>query len=275
VKNLLVKQLVIAFQFLTVIPVRVRGDISERELSQSVVFFPAVGAFQGLLAGLAAYVFAHFFTADMAAAFVMTVLVMSNGGFHLDGVADTFDAVAVKSSGDADFDRGRRLSVMKDGTTGPIGVTAVVFAVLLKYLLLKDLLSYSSTITIYSLLFLMPVLSKWVMVAAMYYGTSARNTGLGRIFADAVALKDAVIASLVTLLFCLAVAELMQHTLYAGAAAALFFFVIASLYIFTISAVKFCGRHFGGLTGDTFGAIGDLSEIVFLMVTALWLRHSI
>jgi cobalamin synthase len=38
--------------------------------------------------------------------------------------------------------------------------------------------------------------------------------------------------------------------------------------------VRFCERRFGGLTGDTFGAMGELSEILFLAVVSAWLRHS-
>jgi cobalamin synthase len=94
-------------------------------------------------------------------------------------------------------------------------------------------------------------------------------------FTCGVSLKETVLASSLALLLCLAVAELLQQTLYADKAAALLIIAAASLSVFTISAVKFCGKRFGGLTGDIFGAIGELSEILFLMVTSLWLRHSI
>lgn len=45
------------------------------------------------------------------------------------------------------------------------------------------------------------------------------------------------------------------------------------LYIFSLAAVKFCSRQFGGLTGDNLGAISEVSEIVFLMAASIWLQH--
>ena len=71
------------------------------------------------------------------------ILIVSNGGFHLDGLADTFDALSVKSSGDHAADRERRLRVMKDSTTGAIGVIAIVMTMLLKFLFLNNLFSSS------------------------------------------------------------------------------------------------------------------------------------
>ena len=102
-------------------------------------------------------------------------LVLSNGGFHLDGLADTFDALAAKG------DREKKLSVMKDGTIGPVGVIAVFFSLLIKYLAIKNLTLFP-LFTLYSSLLFMPAISKLAMVISMFYGKSARADGLGRLF---------------------------------------------------------------------------------------------
>ncbi len=244
----MIKQALIAIQFLTIIPVRVRGDISENEMSGSAVFFPVVGALQGLFCVLSAALLSRFFPSDITSCLILVILIITNGGFHLDGLADTFDALAVKSGGDEEADREKRLSVMKDSTTGAIGAIAIVITVLLKYLLVKNIFLYSSSITLYSLLFLMPVFSKWIMVPAMHHGRSARKDGLGRIFIDAITRKDVMLCSLITVLFSLVINGLLQHTLYASVTGQLFLFLFLVLYIFCLISVNFFTKRFEGLT---------------------------
>ncbi|MEW6686254.1 MAG: adenosylcobinamide-GDP ribazoletransferase [Candidatus Edwardsbacteria bacterium] len=264
------RQLVLAFQFLTIIPLKVKGDISEKKISQSAAFFPMVGAFQGLLAVLTASLLIKLFPLEITSGLVILILIISNGGFHLDGLADTFDALAVKSSGDKTIDRNKRLSVMKDGATGAIGVISIVMTILLKLLLLNSIFHHCPLSTLYFLLFLMPVFSKWVMIPAMYHGISARQEGLGRIFLNNIRLNLVIFSSLLTIIFCLLIAVIDRL-----GELILFLILFAMLYIFSFISVKFCTRKFGGLTGDSLGAISEISEILFLMMTSIWLQHFI
>ena len=72
-------------------------------MARAAAFFPLAGALQGLIAALAALL--SFPLPGSRAASVLLVLTAMNGGFHLDGLADTFDAIAVKSTGDCAVDR--------------------------------------------------------------------------------------------------------------------------------------------------------------------------
>ena len=272
---MMLKQVLLALQFLTIVPVRVKGEISENDMSRSAIFFPVAGALQGLFCILSAALLSRLFSADITGCLVLVILIITTGGFHLDGLADTFDALALKASRDEEADRKKRLLVMKDSSTGAIGVVTIVVAILLKYMLIRNLFLYSSSTALYSLLFLIPVFSKWIMVPAMHHGTSARKDGLGRIFIDAITRKDVVICSLIAVLFSLVISELLQHTRYAAVTGLLFLYLFLVLYIFCLISVKFITKRFGGLTGDSFGAISEISEILFLMVASLWLQHSI
>ncbi len=268
-------QLFLALQFLTILPVKVRGTLTEKDISGSVKFFPVAGAFQGLLAVCATLVSVNFFSSEITSGLVLLTFIVSNGGFHLDGLADTFDALAVKSSGDHALDRDRKLSIMKDSTTGAIGVIAIVMIILLKFLFLNNLLNTSQPDSSYVFLFFMPVFSKWTMVAVMYHGNPARQDGLGKMFIDNINLGKVIFASLSLVLFYAAAYMLYLHKAYGTASIILFFVLFAIFYIFSILSAKFFKKRFGGLTGDTLGAAGEISEILFLMVTSLWLQHSI
>ncbi len=268
------KQLALAFQFLTIIPIKVSGEVSARDLSRSAVFFPVVGAFQGLLAACAAALLITIFPEEIVSGLVIAVLIIINGGFHLDGLADTFDALAVKSCGNNEADMERRLSVMKDSSTGAIGVVAIVLVILLKYLFIKDLIFHTPISVLISLLFVMPVYSRWAMVPALYHGTSARKDGLGRTFMDSVGIGTVTSSFLLVALF-----DLLAFLLFPGPNVAKTFAIYISaavvLYLFSLLTVRFCKGRFGGVTGDNFGAISEISEIIFLMVTSLWLQHFI
>ena len=269
------RPLIIAFQFLTIIPLKVNGGISEKDLSRSAVFFPVVGAFQGLLTAVVVRLSLMPFSGDTASALAISALVLCNGGFHLDGLADTFDALAVKSQGDEQLDREKRLAVMKDSTTGAIGVVSIVLVILLKFVFMRELLIKASVDTASSFLFLMPVFSKWVMVPSLYIGSSARQDGLGKAFMDSVTLSTVAYASLSLIMLCAMAASLHLYKIFGTATLALFFSLCALFFVLSFMTVRLCTKRFGGLTGDIFGAINEISEILFLFMVLLWLPHSI
>lgn len=268
------KQLLLALQFLTIAPIQVRGDVSEKEIAGSAMFFPAVGALQGLLLLVAVLLFARIFPVDIVSGFVIAIAIVSNGGFHLDGLADTFDALAVKVSGDAAADREKRLAVMKDSLTGAIGVVAVVMVILLKFVLLRNVLSFPVPLTAFLVLFLMPVFSKWTMVPAMYHGMAARNDGLGKIFLRDTSPRMVILSLAFALLFFGAV-SVMHLFNYYGLRGLLLLVMLPAGYLFALAGAGFCAKIFGGLTGDTLGALGELSEIFYLTGAYIWLQHFI
>jgi adenosylcobinamide-GDP ribazoletransferase len=269
------RPLLLAFQFLTIIPTRVPGEITERDYSRSASFFPVVGAFQGVIVVVVVLCLGKEFPPAATSALILLAWVLTNGGFHLDGLADTFDALAVKSTGDKGIDRERRLAVMKDSSSGSIGVTAIVFAVLLKFVFLGFMISHAEPYVCLTLLFLMPVFSKWVMVVSLYHGVSARPDGLGKLFIDAVGKNAVVLSSLFVILLFFSSSSVYLYKLFGTRTITLFFSLCLTLYLFGLLAVWCFRRRFGGLTGDNFGAIHEISEVLFLITVTRWLQHSI
>jgi adenosylcobinamide-GDP ribazoletransferase len=271
----LMRQLLLAFQFLTIVPVKISGNITERDVAGSAAFFPLVGAFQGLATAIPVVLLMKVFPADITAALVLFILILSNGGFDLDGLADTFDALAVKSSGDPERDRAKRLLVMKDSTTGAMGVIALAVTILLKFVLMRRLLADFPVPAAAAVFFLMPVFSKWINVPAMHHGVSARKDGLGRIFIEHAG-RGSVLVSTAIVVF-LSVIVSWSGLMRVSPAGGMEFCLLAgaAFYLFDLLAVQFLNERFGGLTGDHFGAMTEISEILFLLSGYVWLRHSI
>jgi adenosylcobinamide-GDP ribazoletransferase len=260
----MLKRFLIALQFLTIVPVRVGGEVTEEDMARSSAFFPLVGLVQGVLLVAADILLGRVFHPDLTLALVLLVLVLSNGGFHLDGLSDTFDALATKGG------RERRLEAMKDSATGAIGVTAIVFALGIKYLSLKSV-SNLTTYDYYAALLFMPVLSKWAMLVMMRHGVPAREEGLGRVFMSGARTGGLIAATVITA--ALLSAPVLAVPLWAGAMRHVFNFgALALVYMFGLLLTRFFRRRFGGLTGDTLGAGGELAEILFLWTAIVWSR---
>jgi|WetSurMetagenome_2_1015567.scaffolds.fasta_scaffold04699_5 adenosylcobinamide-GDP ribazoletransferase len=268
------KRLLLAVQFLTIIPVRVGGELPEKEIAGSSIFFPVVGALQGLIILLSAVLLSLIFSPDIAAALIIAISVLGNGGFHLDGLADTFDALAVKSSGDTANDKGRRLEVMKDSFTGAIGAVAVVLVILIKYTLLKNILGCPDFQTAVVVLFLMPVYSRWIMVPAMFHGVAARDSGLGCIFINRSSLQALMLSYALTLAAFGGV--FLTHILGRSGLQGIYFFAaLPAGHLFALACAALCKKEFGGLTGDTLGALSELSELLYLTGAYIWLQRFI
>jgi adenosylcobinamide-GDP ribazoletransferase len=255
------KSILVAIQFLTIVPVARKMEVTEADMARSVAAFPLAGLFQGAALVAMAYLAGLVLPTGLVAAMVLLVHVVLNGAFHLDGLSDTFDAIAKRG------DREGKLAAMKDGRSGAAGVSALVLSVLLKYLLIMTvagLYPYSINFT----LLMMPVFSRWAMASAMLHGSPARPEGLGKIFIEGTGVREFTVATLtvfvIMTLAAVYLGELVAHKHLLNAIS------IVLLYAFTLLMLRLFKGQFGGLTGDTLGALGELSENVFLLSVVVW-----
>ena len=100
------------------------------------------------------------FPLEIVSALVVLILILNNGGFHLDGLADTFDALAVKSSGDEKL-TGEKARCNEGQFHRRYRVVSITLTILMKYLFIKDLFLINASLpAVLSILFLMPVFSE-------------------------------------------------------------------------------------------------------------------
>lgn len=257
------KKLLLAFQFLTIIPLSDMSVVSEKEIGKSTAFFPIVGAVQGIMLAISSVLFLKVFPPEVSNGLILLLMIIINGGLHLDGLADTFDAIASRK------DKDNKLAIMKDSAVGPFGVIAIVFAILLKYLLLNAVLNISLD-AYYLSLFLMPIFSRWVMVTAIFHAKSARQDGLGRLFIDHTGKMELITASALVLFISLIALFAAGQSFQLSVISYQFLIVLPMLYVCALTSVWFCGKTFGGMTGDTFGAVSEISEILFLISVIIW-----
>jgi len=231
-------------------------NVSDEDMGKTTAVFPVVGFAEGVVLAFLASLFLKVFPAEVTNALLVLILVIMNGGFHLDGLSDTFDAVA--SMGD----RTKKLEIMKDSSVGPMGVIAIVMTLLLKYVLLNTVAFESTSVAYLMTVLAMPLLSRWSMVTAAFYSSPARKDGLGRLFIEHTGSRQLIAATAaVIVLVTLVCAMVSEFSL-------LMFFVMFAmpvLYAFSFGAVWFFRKMFDGMTGDSFGAVNELAVLIFLL----------
>jgi adenosylcobinamide-GDP ribazoletransferase len=240
------KKFVTALQFLTRIPAGGSHEVTPETFGGSVKFFTLVGAVIGAILAGFCYLADPYLPANTLAALIILLEIAITGALHCDGLMDTFDGVLSGRS------RDRMLEIMKDSRVGAHGVTVFVALMLLKWSLLTDL---AASLPL-AVLFIMPVLGRLAMVIAIICFPYARPEGLGKAFALFAGRPALYFAAGVAAFFVAPWGKAAQLSLVAAAA----FAWLAGRYFTSV---------LGGLTGDVYGAITELAEILVLLVALL------
>jgi adenosylcobinamide-GDP ribazoletransferase len=236
------KNLLLALQFLTVIPVKIK-NIDESKIPEALIYFPFVGLFLGLiLLGINNLLSILSFEPFLINIILVILLISLTGGIHLDGLADTADAFLSRKH------KEEMLKIMQDSHIGVMGVLSLISVLLLKIAFLSSVSISLKTIS----LLLMCILSRWALVFAMYLFPYARQQGKAKIFIQGMNLKIFFLATVITLVCTLLIWQLKG----------LLVIVIITMSTYIIG--KFITHRIGGITGDTLGAINELTEVIIL-----------
>ncbi len=201
---------------------------------------------------------------EILAILLLLLLFFLRGIFHLDGLSDTFDALAYKGCGQPEEDRKKRLEIMKDSRAGVSGITALVINLLLKFLFLKALVSKK----LFNLIFLPFFLSRVFLLLVIYVSPPAKKEGLGFLMKKSLRLRELLLSSLLSL-FILITFYFLETFLKVFHIFLILCINLLSIFYFQRKFI----RAFGGLTGDNFGAIVEISETVTLFCgVLLWAR---
>ncbi len=243
----MIKPLLIALQLLTRLPVPNTGEVTDQQVGRSLLFYPVVGLVIGGLLVLLAWLTEGSPDA-VRAVLLLIVWTLVTGALHLDGLADSADAW-VGGYGD----REKTLAIMKDPYAGPAGVTVILLVLMAKYASLEVLLSQAN----YIALVLIPMLARVMMPLLLLTTNYVRKNGMG----SALAAHHPKCASQWVIFSCVLLTMMV-----AGNSG---LWLLVTLAIVFLYLRKIMIKRIGGTTGDTLGAMVELSEAVGLMMLAL------
>ncbi len=233
------KYLLTAFTLLTIVPVPTRWALPTSSLGRSLAWFPLVGAGLGIVLALALHVLRIVFSDLIASALVLALWAALTGALHLEGVADAGDGLLSTTP------REKRLEIMRDPRVGAFGVVAVGVVLIAKFAAIASLND-----ALYILL--AATLGRWAMVLAATFPL-ARTEGMAARFREGLSRREIFIAMVIA---ALGAATFGWRGVIAWVAATAVVFVMA----------RIARDWLGGMTGDVYGAVGELTEVVVLMV---------
>lgn len=242
-----------ALRFLTVLPLPARCGAGDHEIAASIPMFPAAGLLIGGLGAVSGILALQLFGPPVHAVAVVAVWTMVTGGLHLDGIADTFDALASWRS------RDRKLEIMRDSRIGTMGALALIVSIALKIAALSAL---GDKWWLGALL--APVFGRWADVYGIALFPVARSDGLA---ASVRRGTPAACFPRVTLLTVLVLASMLYWGAWYVVVAS---FAAAACLVHWFAAAA--ARSLGGLTGDVYGALSEIGEVGCLLAVCTVMR---
>jgi adenosylcobinamide-GDP ribazoletransferase len=237
-----------AVQFLLISPAFIKRPFTARELGAAVGFYPLVGLILGGILLAADYLLGLFMPPLVRFTLLLALWVMLTGALHLDGFLDACDGLM------GGFTPESRLEIMRDERVGAFALAGGVLLLLVKFSALSAIRPITPA------LLLAPVLGRWGMAIALVAFPYARPEGRGRAVKDNAGWRQAVLATLFSLLICLAVAWWWAD-----------WRVLLALAVATLvdwAGARYTLRRIPGLTGDIYGALNEIIEVAVLLVLA-------
>ena len=230
-----------AFGFLTVLPVAPRVAA---QMGRARAYFPIVGlALGAALAGLD-YAARLALPSPVVSALLVVALLALTRAIHVEGFLDCCDGLFGGST------RERRLEILRDTHVGAFAVAGGAGLILLKWSLFSGIQDDIRP----GLLFVFPCLSRLGMLTTMSAFAYVRQQGIGTAFQDGTArwhVPFGVVAALA------ASGALLG---YAGVV------LVGAAIIVSLGIGRWISGMLGGMTGDTYGAVNEVTEAAVLLL---------
>ena len=237
-----------ALHFLTTIPLLPERPYSDDEFGKAVGFFPIVGLIIGGILVLIQSLLNMVFPETVIAAVLIVSWLAITGALHLDGLLDSFDGLL------GGRDKVSRLEIMKDERVGAFGFAAGVSLILIKFSVLLSLLGTQMSI---SGLILAPTLGRWSLTLAIAYFPYAREHGLGRNIKYKSTWWQITLATGTSMLVAWFIHQWMGLV------------IMLTVALIVWLCARFTIKRISGLTGDIYGAICEITELVVLLMLVI------
>ena len=244
------RDFITCLEFLTRVRFSKRTDWRDEDFSRSVPYFPLVGLVIGSL--LAAVNYGLFYIETplfLRVTLLLLAEIIITGGLMYDGFMDTADGVFSARS------RERMLEIMKDSHVGSNAVLAIIILLLLKIAAYLEL----SGETLTWVLLTMSVATRTFMVVFIVNFPYARKEGIGHMSTKYAKPFYTYIAFAV----CAGII----------AACGLQYLAVAGIcFTVTLIIAQYLKTQLGGLTGDTYGALTECGNVIYLLTAVFLLR---
>lgn len=248
-----VASFLLAVQFLTRLPINTETLYTPARMAGAVRYYPLVGSLVGAMCALVFWLAHLIFPVFISVLLSVAVGLLITGAFHEDGLADTFDGIG------GGHTREHALEIMKDSRLGTYGTAALVCALAIKTSALISLPAALIPLALIAAHGLSRLSSVLVIATSQY----VRAEGTGKPVAEG--------ASAITLMVALATGAALLALWCMWQPALALLWAGGGLILGHIAIRLFFEPKLGGYTGDTLGAVQQVSEIGIYLGWAAWL----
>ena len=235
------RSLRLAIGFLTVLPVAQR-DVTH--MGPARAYFPLVGLALGAMLAALDFAARQALPSPAVGAILVVALLALTRAIHTEGFMDACDGLF------GGYSRSERLEILRDSHVGALAVAGGISLLLLKW----TLLTATSDEARAGLLIMFPCLSRLGMLSTMHAFTYARKDGIGTAFQEG-ASRWQVVFGLAT--------GVVAGGLLLGAAGLV---LMGAAIGVSLALGKWISGMLGGMTGDTYGAVNEVTEVTVLLL---------
>lgn len=252
----------IALGFFTRVPVKDIPNFQSQWLNQASRYYGIVGIFVGCIAALVWHVSDLLWPVSIAIVLSMIATVLLTGGFHEDGLADTWDGFG------GGWTVEQKLTIMKDSRLGTYGALALMLTLFLKYQLLLAISDLNISLWLDINLMIMALisshcLSRIVAVSLIFNQHYVRDI-------DSSKVKPMTEQQSPTEIIILLLTGLIPLALLPPALALI---IIVILIITRKAIVIWYNKQLGGYTGDLLGQAQQISELVIYLTLLTYFTY--
>ena len=246
----------LAWQFFSAVPIKKQLDMNAKSVTWMYGFLPIVGLLIGSIISSGVFILSRYSeVSDLLLAILIVIgLIVLTGGLHLDGWIDMSDAFF--SYGEKE----KRLEILDDPRTGAFGVISVFCLLVLKIGVIYEMLLFGQLAIVPFLIFI-PFIARMGMLLFFVTMQPAKEKGLAAYF------KGIVIQNKLAVLIGVQSILAFVFWLYIGVFS--LFILVVVMLIAVVIYRNWSKKHFGGVTGDLLGALGEGLEVVLWLTILL------
>ena len=249
-----------AWLFLTRLPAPPLPKATKEDWGRIAPYFTLIGFILGFILYFFGTVFINFkFPVLFSSLLVLLIWILITGGLHMDGLMDTFDGIGCQ-------DKSRKLEAMKDSRIGAFGAIGGIFIILFKLITL-------CTILLNKLLFIIVislVLSRFLTVYSFTFLSKNKDSGVSSsLLLSGIKKPEDLLVNLVFFIIVSFLFISFSHLKF------FYFFFILICFFLCLFWTYWLDNHFKGHTGDTFGALIELSETTILGLAVILKQYFI
>lgn len=238
------------------VPVKKQLDMNAKSVTWMYGFLPIVGLLMGSIISSGVFILSRYSEiSDLLLAILIVIgMIVLTGGLHLDGWIDMSDAFF--SYGEKE----KRLEILDDPHTGAFGVISVFCLLVLKIGVIYEMLLHGQLAIVPFLIFI-PFIARMGMLLYFVTMQPAKEKGLAAYF------KGIVIQNKLAVL--IGVQSILAFVCWFYVGVFNLFILVVIMLIAVVIYRNWSKKHFGGVTGDLLGALGEGLEVVLWLTILL------